>query len=69
MRYLTPRDFASTWKPMNADSVVSTSSSSQRKVRMMLDMMPSEPLPAMTFSTLRSNSRASTRRSSRPPFG
>ena len=41
---------------MNAASVVSTSSSSHRNVRMMLDMMPSEPLPAITFSTFRSNS-------------
>ena len=40
---------------MNAASVVSTSSSSHRNVRMMFDMMPSDPLPAITFATLRSN--------------
>ncbi len=34
---------------------MSTSSSSHRKARMMLDMMPSEPLPAITFSTFTSN--------------
>ena len=37
---------------MNAASVVSTSSSSHRNVRMMFDMMPSDPLPAITFSDL-----------------
>ena len=41
---------------MNAASVVSTSSSSHRNARMMFDMMPSEPLPAITFSTFRSYS-------------
>src|SRR4051812_25981930 len=54
---------------MKAASVVSTSSSSQRKARMMFDMMPSDPLPAITFSTLTSNSRARTSRRSRPPLG
>jgi len=37
---------------MNAASVVRTSSSSHRNVRTMLAMMPSDPLPAITFSTL-----------------
>ena len=36
---------------------------------MMLAMIPSDPLPAMTFSTFRSNIRASTLRSARPPSG
>ncbi len=36
---------------------------------MMFDMMPSEPLPAMTFSTLRSNSRASTSRKLQAAIG
>src|SRR4051794_40957742 len=54
---------------MNAASVVNTSSSSHRNARMMFDMMPSDPLPAITFSTLTSNSRARTSRRSRPPLG
>ena len=41
-----PRD----WKPMNAASVVSTSSSSHKNARMIFDMIPSDPLPAMTRS-------------------
>ena len=56
-------------KLMKAASVVSTSSSSHKKARMMLDMMPSEPLPAMTFSTFRSYLSASTFRKSSPPLG
>src|SRR5688572_18006627 len=54
---------------MNAASVVSTSSSSQRNARMMLDMMPSDPLPAITFFTFRSNSSARICRRSSPPLG
>ena len=38
-------------KPRNAPSVVRTSSSSLRKVRTMLEMMPSLPEPAMTLRT------------------
>ena len=37
---------------MNAASVVSTSSSSHKNARMMLLMMPSLPLPAITFTEI-----------------
>ncbi len=36
---------------------------------MMVDMMPSDPLPAITLSTPTSNSSARRSRRSRPPFG